>query len=324
MAMDRCLPQSLLYKNPYTSSDTLILTLFLTLCISQVILLDCDVEALGGVYCYAFLSVMSIFAFGNMALKVKRPSLPRIHHVSWSSSLLGFVSVVTALMGNVLGKPQLLTYFFVYFLCIGTLMVIMFNRVNILRVVLFVLKELGAEETPPTFHAPTYSPHMVPPSHSSSSCGETSSLLESGGVGGSPPPPPSSPPPSILSRVMTAISNVRDVPFVFFAKHDDLYIINKAVLYVLKNEQTSKLVIVHCCRTRQDAKLLGEHVRVIDLLYPKLKISLLVVEGEFNANMVDWLSGEMDIPLNAMFISCPDKDFKMKIQELRGMRIITV
>ncbi|GMH70310.1 hypothetical protein TrRE_jg7591, partial [Triparma retinervis] len=160
MAMDRCLPQVLLLKNPYTNTDSVILSLFLLLCVSQVILLDCDVEALGGVYCYAFLSVMCIFALGNMILKVKRPSLPRIHHVSWTSSMLGFVAVATALMGSVLGKPQLLTYFLVYFICIGTLMVVMFNRVNILRVVLFILKELGAEEEPPTFTAPTWSPQI--------------------------------------------------------------------------------------------------------------------------------------------------------------------
>ncbi|GMH69681.1 hypothetical protein TL16_g05218 [Triparma laevis f. inornata] len=87
MAMDRCLPQILLYKNPYTNTDSLILFGFFALCVSQVILLDCDVEALGGVYCYAFLSVMSIFAFGNMILKVKRPSLPRIHKTSWLASI---------------------------------------------------------------------------------------------------------------------------------------------------------------------------------------------------------------------------------------------
>lgn len=170
--MDRCLPQVLLYKNPYTGTDTLILLTFFVLCVSQVILLDCDVEALGGVYCYAFLSVMCIFAFGNMILKVKRPSLPRTYQSSWLASIAGFLSVAVALLGNVLGKPevrrrllgttllftvygiltvialssQLLTYFFVYFMVIGTSILLMFKRVNILRICLFVLKELGVED----------------------------------------------------------------------------------------------------------------------------------------------------------------------------------
>ena len=132
MAMDRCLPQSLLYKNPRTGTDSVILVGFFVLCVSQVLLLDCDVEALGGVYCFAFLSVMTIFAFGNMALKIKRPSLPRAHHVSWTVSVLGFLSVALALLGNVLGKSELLQYFMIYFIFVAIFVAVMFKRVTIM------------------------------------------------------------------------------------------------------------------------------------------------------------------------------------------------
>ena len=59
MSMDRCLPQFFLITNPWTGTDSFILVGFFLLCVSQVIVLDCDVEALGGVYCYAFLTVMT-------------------------------------------------------------------------------------------------------------------------------------------------------------------------------------------------------------------------------------------------------------------------
>ena len=59
MSMDRCLPQFFLISNPWTGTDSFILVGFFLLCVSQVILLDSDVEALGGVYCYAFLTVMT-------------------------------------------------------------------------------------------------------------------------------------------------------------------------------------------------------------------------------------------------------------------------
>ena len=59
MSMDRCLPQFFLISNPWTGTDSFILCGFFLLCVSQVILLDSDVEALGGVYCYAFLTVMT-------------------------------------------------------------------------------------------------------------------------------------------------------------------------------------------------------------------------------------------------------------------------
>jgi len=272
MSMDRCLPQFFLSRNRFTGTDSFILVGFFVLCVSQVILLDSDVEALGGVYCYAFLSVMTIFAFGNILLKVKRPSLPREVTVSYTQSVVGLVAVIIALMGNVLGKPELLVYFFVYFLIIGTLVLVMFKRVALGRLLYRILKAKRG-------------------------------LGLSGWLSG-------------------YLKDVQDVPFVFFIKHDDVHLLNKAVLYIQNNEQTSRLVIVHCCN-ETDAKSLGEHVKLVDLLYPKVKISLLLVEAEFGVGSVEWLSQELRVPVNAMFISCPDEDFSMKVSQLRGMRIIT-
>ena len=68
---------------------------------------------------------------------------------------------------------------------------------------------------------------------------------------------------SLLRAIVRSLHNVKDVPFIFFAKHDDLYIINKAVLYVQKNEQTSKLIIVHCASDARNTKSMSE-VRVCE------------------------------------------------------------
>ena len=155
-----------------------------------------------------------------------------------------------------------------------------------------------------------------------------------------PPPPPSSDeetaiseehvllkPPSAptekrscLSALSTELKKVQDVPFVFFCKHDDLHMLNKAVLYIQQNEQTNKIIIVHCHETSNPS--LAEHVKLVDLLYPRVKISLLIVNSQFNAATVEWLSQALDVPINAMFISCPDANFAMKVSQLRGMRII--
>jgi hypothetical protein len=61
----------------------------------------------------------------------------------------------------------------------------------------------------------------------------------------------------------------------------------------------------------------------MDVLYPKVKISLLHINSAFNATTVEWVSQALDVPINAMFISCPDENFTMKVSQLRGMRIIT-
>jgi len=117
--MDRCLPQVFLWRNPFTGTDSIVLVGFFALCVSRVIVLKCDVKALGGVYCFSFLTVMVIFAIGNILLKIKRPSLPREVTTGWVQSVVGLVAVIIALLGNILGKPDLLTTFFVYFMLVG-------------------------------------------------------------------------------------------------------------------------------------------------------------------------------------------------------------
>ena len=133
-----------------------------------------------------------------------------------------------------------------------------------------------------------------------------------------------------LQKLMKAIGVARDVPFIFFAKHDDLYLLNKAVLYVNANEQSSRLIIVNCVgydidndEMRAKNAQLADHVKIIDSMYPKTKISLLLVQDDFTPAVIEWLSEELGVPTNAMFISCPDEHFTLKLSQLRGIRIIT-
>lgn len=318
MSMDRCLPQFFLVKNPWTGTDSFILVGFFLLCVSQVVVLDSDVEALGGVYCYAFLSVMTIFAFGNILLKIKRPSLPREISVSWTHSVVGLVSVVIALLGNVLGKPELLTYFFVYFLIVGILVLVMFQRVRIMRWIYRMLKSKKRVA-------------RVNESDLESESSEETRLLKKTAVDIETEtqeavivdvPPSHQQKKTCLTALSSMLKEVQDVPFVFFCKHDDVHLLNKAMLYIQQNEQTNKIIVVHCAN-ETDTQDLTEHVKLMDLLYPKVKISLLIINSSFQLSTVEWVSQSLGVPINAMFIAAPDETFPMKVSQLRGMRIIT-
>merc|ERR1712038_777834 len=50
---------------------------------------------------------------------------------------------------------------------------------------------------------------------------------------------------SCLASMSEALKAFQDVPFVFYCKHDDLHLLNKAILYIQSNEQTNKIIIVH-------------------------------------------------------------------------------
>ena len=130
-----------------------------------------------------------------------------------------------------------------------------------------------------------------------------------------PPPPSIEGKQSCIAALSTAVKSVQDVPFVFFCKHDDLHLLNKCMLYIQNNEQTNKIIVVHCSNdTNEDA--LTEHVKLLDLLYPKVKISLLIINSQFNAATVEWISQALGVPVNAMFLSCPDENFAMKVSQL--------
>mmetsp|Transcript_28525 Transcript_28525/g.47457 ORF Transcript_28525/g.47457 Transcript_28525/m.47457 type:complete len:723 (+) Transcript_28525:146-2314(+) len=327
MSMDRCLPQFFLIPNPWTGTDSFILVGFFLLCVSQVIVLDSDVEALGGVYCYSFLTVMTIFALGNIMLKIKRPSLPREITVSWLQSIIGLVAVIIALLGNILGKPQLLTYFFVYFLIVGTLVLVMFQRVRIMRLIYKVLKKQkkkrrlsSQSDTDSEDGDPFEDQPLIPKRTNMDDIEEVDDEEEGDKLVPEPPRPPREH-QTCLAAISNVVKHVQTVPFVFFAKHDDLHMMNKAVLYIQLNEQTNKIIIVHCTTSRNTSSL-QEHVKLLDLLYPRVKISLLIVNSNFNVTTVEWLSQALEVPINAMFISCPDENFTMKVSQLRGMRII--
>jgi hypothetical protein len=324
MSMDRCLPQFLLIQNPYTGTDSFILVGFFLLCVSQVLLFDSNIAALGGVYCYAFLAVMTIFAIGNMLLKVKRPSLPREISVSWLHAMLGFISVLIAFMGNILGKPQLLTYFFVYVFVVGSLVFAMFQRVRIVRLVYKLLKrqrkalkmktekrmlDNSRDDDASIVSQSTYNTAGDEDTIDDTIDEEAMPLIERKKL-------------SCLSSLSKTLKKFQDVPFVFFCKHDDVHLLNKAILYIQSNEQTNKIIIVHCANST-DTALLAEHVKLMDLLYPKTKISLLILDSPFSPAAIEWVSQALKVPVNAMFISCPDENFAMKVNQLRGMRIIT-
>jgi amino acid transporter len=136
MSLDRCLPQVLLQENKWRHTNHWIILAFFGLCASILSVSRGDLLMLGGVYTIAFLSVMSLFAIGNILLKVKRGRLPRAIRASWPSVLLALAATSTALVGNILIKPAYVRVFLLYFLSAAAIVGLMFARVQILRLIL--------------------------------------------------------------------------------------------------------------------------------------------------------------------------------------------
>jgi amino acid transporter len=169
---------------------------------------------------------------------------------------------------------------------------------------------------------------------------------------------------SVSNRISKWLHDINSQPCVYFSKAPDFETLNKAVLYVRTNEQTSRLIVVHVvddseavlsARNKwsssnagaaspttpdfrslaaileetlpplsEEIVLLREQVRVLDAVYPKLRIDFLVVRGTvFGPAVCSWLGRKLKIGNNMMFMSSPDFKTDHRFAALGGVRVIT-
>jgi amino acid transporter len=279
MALDRCLPQFLLRENRWRGTNHWILLGFFGLCVSILAITQGRIESLAGVYTLAFLAVMALFAVGNMLLKTRRGALPRTERASWPTVTTALLAVLLGLVGNILLDPITLEIFEGYFVVTVALVAVMFLRLEILKIGLYVSRALVEKMT-----------------------------TASGWV---------------HAVILREMERVNEQAMVYFTKGDNLVTLNEAALYVLDNEQTSRLKVVHVYADEDEIPPhLAGQLKLIDRLYPQLRIDFVAVEGSFGPELVEGLSRRLGVPKNHMFIGTPGDRFPHRIEDLGGVRVV--
>ncbi|KAA0163853.1 hypothetical protein FNF31_02708 [Cafeteria roenbergensis] len=392
MAEDECLPQFMLARNAFRGTRHLIPITFFLVTGSLSLALGANVDTLSGVYTISFLFVMQLFAVGALLLKRKRPSLPRPDRARVRTVIFALTLTFLGLLANLLGKPESVQYFALYALGMGLVVFVTYQRAAILRVMM---------------------PGAISCLRRSCCCLRN---RETGRVD------------CAEHCLLRSFHEASDSPVVFFVKHPDIVLMNKAVLYVRENEQATRLVFVHATKgnegptavhgsgmraltgskvggpasemtglsgdaARAEAVMAGaaaaapagkarsaslpgaesnprsaegsgivptrangtgrlgaaamaaaaaaaaahgdgtgsvdevaalsHMVKVLDVMYPKLRLDLLVVdERPFGPGLIGWLERTMGIRSNGMFIACPDEDFPHALGSLGGIRVI--
>lgn len=279
MSLDRVLPQFLLRENKLRGTNHWILIAFFVLCVSILAITRGEIASLAGVYTLSFLSVMALFAVGNMLLKVKRARLPRAVRASWSTVTIGLIAVLLGLVGNIMLDPINVEIFQAYFLATAGVVALMFLRREILKIVLYVSRGIVEK-------------------------------LNSAGTW-------------VHELVMREIQRVSGTAMVYFTRGDSMVTLNTAALYVLANEQTANLKVIHVYEKESDIPpKLGEYLKAIDRLYPQLRIDFVAVQGTFSPELIEAISRRFNIPKNYMFIGTPGDHFPHRIEELGGVRLV--
>jgi amino acid transporter len=279
MTLDRCLPQFLLRENQWRGTNHWIILLFFVLCCSVLMITQGRIEMLAGVYTISFLGVMSLFAIGNILLKIKRARLPRAAHATWPAVIVALIAVLLGLAGNLQLNPTYVKVFAIYFLVALAVVGIMFLRVEILKgalaVVQVVIEEIRAMNR------------------------------------------------QISHWLVGKIDQINSQSVIFFSKGDNLVTLNRAALYVLANEQTKRLRVIHCYDQEENIPPeLAQQIGIIDRIYPELKIDLILVKGRFSPDLIEQLSQRLQVPKNYMFLGTPGDHFPHNIAELGGVRLI--
>jgi hypothetical protein len=132
---------------------------------------------------------------------------------------------------------------------------------------------------------------------------------------------------SLNERVSTAvlgkIEDINSRRVVYFTKDADPAELNRAALYVLENEPTNHLQVVHVYEDDEDIPAgLARQLKAIDHLYPRLRIDFLAVKGTFGPEVIELLSQRLGVPKNYMFIGTPGDRFPHRIEQLGGVRLI--
>jgi len=127
----------------------------------------------------------------------------------------------------------------------------------------------------------------------------------------------------LKGEILGRIDRIHALQVVYFTRGDDLASLNRAALYVQANELTSNMKVVHCFEREEDvAPRLADNLRIIDEIYPNIKIDLVLVKGRFGPQLIEKLSQRLRVPKNYMFISTPGDRFPHNIAELGGVRLI--
>lgn len=125
-------------------------------------------------------------------------------------------------------------------------------------------------------------------------------------------------------RVRRLVKHWGDEPVVLFVKRDELPELFSRMTYIKRNEESTKVFLVHYYSSTADTIPvdLVPHHRILDEAFPRLTINLVLIRGEFTPHRVFHLGLRLGIPRSMCFIGCPGPDFIHPLEAFGGMRIL--
>lgn len=298
MALDRCLPGFLL-KETRRGTPARIIVAFFVLAVSVLLITRGDLKSLAAVYTLSFLSVMALFAIGNLLLKIKRTNLPRPSRASYLTVLTAFAAVLAAILGNARLNSAYLIVFLEYLVPTVLVVTVMLTREQLLELVVFFVDEFKRKVTRKTWEA-------IARDEATEELVKAKARVNR------------------LDRGLHALlEKIRAQQLVFFTRGDHLRNLNRVMLYIRENEHTGRVKFVHVYDDEKNIPpQLDGHLKFLNEVYPEIDIEFVALRGKFDPELIAKLSEQWHIPTNLMFMGSPTGKMPQHIAELGGVRLI--
>jgi len=275
MSLDQCFPTFLLKSNRRGSYHRIILLFFL-LCSSILLLTKGSLLAMAGVYTISFLGVMTLFGWGDILLKVRRPELKRTYRAGWITILVAISATSLGILGNIFIDYHNFLYFLYYFIPALMVVVLMYMRILILKSFLVVVNNVMTK---------------------------------------------------ILvwrSAIIDQITRITEQKVMLFARGGELDRLHKAFTYILKNESSRNVVMVHLYDSpeQNEEPAIKKALEVMSEIFPELNVELVLKKGRYGPEMIDSLSREYGVQKNNIFVGAPEQKHDFSIKSLGGVRVI--
>ncbi|KAG9006649.1 hypothetical protein FRB90_009798 [Tulasnella sp. 427] len=111
-------------------------------------------------------------------------------------------------------------------------------------------------------------------------------------------------------------------PVCLWVKGDDIYNLVEAILYVRKNEMTSRIIFLHAYENALDIPSEMEaNSRILDEAFPGITIDLIFLKGKFNPTLVEAVSEKLEVPKSQMFMNTMGSSHGFDLSDYGGVRV---
>ncbi len=126
------------------------------------------------------------------------------------------------------------------------------------------------------------------------------------------------------TRVIDKITDVTDRHVILFTRNVELNRLHAAFNYIVHNESSRSVIVFHLYSVpeQNEGESLEERLKIIEKIFPMLKIRMVVRQGSFGPEIIESASNEFGVAKNNIFIGAPEEKHAFSIQDLGGVRVI--